>query len=86
MLKFHLPDHVVDDLKRFGRILSRSARPFEHFNVLIKKYYRMTCRRLSTKMHETVQNLKNALDNVQRLGTDVHRSAVGVFALREKSA
>lgn len=65
-LKYHLLDHLVEDLERFGSISFMDAGPFEHFNVVIKQSYRMTSRRLTTRMDETVQRMGSAVDNVRR--------------------
>lgn len=51
--------------------------PFELFNVLTKKYFRMTFWRLSTKIHGALENIRSALDSVDRPGREVHGGTVG---------
>ena len=60
-LKFHLFDHIVDDIRRFGTISVLSASPFEHFNLHIKSAYRSTSKRLLTREMETAHNLNCTL-------------------------
>ena len=60
-LKFHLLDHLVHDLKRFGSISVLSASPYEHFNYVIKQSYASTSKRLQTRTGDTVRNLGTAL-------------------------
>lgn len=67
-LRFHLLEHAVHYLGRFGSLSFIDARPFKHFNVLIKKFYRMKSGRLSTRMYETVEKMESALDGVQKAG------------------
>lgn len=35
ILKFHLLDHVAENLEKFGSLSSTKAAPFEHFYMLI---------------------------------------------------
>lgn len=39
--------------------------------------------RVSTRVHETVQNMSSALDVVKSLGSEVQGGAAGAFVLRE---
>lgn len=71
-IKFRLLDHLEDSSGRFGSFSSLRAGAFEHFYVLVKKSHRMTSRRLSTKMHESVEDIKNTLESVQRTEREVH--------------
>lgn len=41
-LKYHLLEHLLDDLERFGRLSFVDAGRFEQFLVLIEKFQRMT--------------------------------------------
>lgn len=52
--------------------------------MLIKKLYKITSQRLSTRLHETIQIMRSALDTVQRAGSEVQGDAVGASALRER--
>ena len=64
-LKFHLLDHLVEDLRNFGSLDVLSASPYEYYNAVFKRHYRETSKRRATAMEETVN----------RLGTDdQHRS------------
>ena len=56
-LKFHLLDHLPDDLSRFGSTKVLSASPFEHFNLLVKRAYASTSKRLLTRDTETADIL-----------------------------
>lgn len=39
-LKFHLLDHLAEDITRFGSLPSLDATAFEHLNITIRKSYR----------------------------------------------
>lgn len=67
-LEFHVLDRLVEDLERFESIPTTDARPFEHFSVLIKQSYGTTSRRLSTQLHETVQDMSSTARGVQKAG------------------
>lgn len=56
-LKFHLLDHVVEDLSKFGGLNILDASPYEHFNTFFKQSYRSTSKRIATRMDETVTNM-----------------------------
>lgn len=60
-LKFHLLDHLVDDLQRFGTVRVLSASPYEHYNVVIKQSYSGTSKRLQTRERDTIRNLDTDL-------------------------
>ncbi len=64
-LKFHLLDHLADDLKKFSSLSYLDASPFEQYNAVLKHFYRQTSRRHSTALEETVQ----------RIGTDHQTSS-----------
>lgn len=61
-------------------------RPFEHFNVLIKKSWKMKSRRLSTRIHETVKALSSAVGTVQRPKSAVNGAAAITSVLRKRAA
>ena len=54
-LKFHLLDHLCNDLARFGDLSLLDASPFEHFNYVIKSFIRMTSMRKSTTIEEAIR-------------------------------
>jgi len=56
-LKFHLLDHIVDDIRSFGSIRMLTASPFEHFNIHIKSAHASTSGRLLSRDAETVASL-----------------------------
>jgi len=60
-LKFHLLDHLVDELARFGTVLVLSASPYEHFNLIVKQSYASTSKRLQTRTSDTVRNSYTSL-------------------------
>lgn len=61
-LKFHLLDHMVEDIRKFGTLSVLDGSPFEHFNVHIKQAYRKTSQRRSTRMMETVGVIERRYD------------------------
>lgn len=73
-LKFHLLQHLVDDLEMFESNIRIEADPSAHFSVLIKKPYRKTSLQLSLKVAETVHNQSDALHCVE----GKRREGVGV--------
>lgn len=83
-MKFHLLRHFLHDLERFVSFSSMDAGPSEHFSMLMKKSHRMTSQRLSTRMYETVANMRRSLDSVQRLSREVYGVASGASLLRKK--
>lgn len=52
--------------------------------MLAKQSYRKTSRRLSTRIHETVQNMENAVYRVQRCEVAVDRNGRGAAGPRKK--
>lgn len=62
--KFHLPNHLVLDSKRFGSKSFTDAASFKHFEMLTKPRCRTTSRRLSTELKETVQSPESAVTRV----------------------
>lgn len=83
-LKFHLVNHLVDDLDRFQSLFSLNAGPFESFGVHIKKYYGMTFRWLFTITHDTVMNERSALSSLQRPRSNIHEIVVGASVLGKR--
>ena len=71
-LKFHLLDHLVDDLQRFGSIHILSASPYEHFNLIVKQAYSGTSKRLKTRATETVHILGTDLKRQRLASTCQH--------------
>lgn len=57
-LKFHLLDHLPEDISRFGSLSMLDASPYEHFNTVIKNAYRQTSQRLVTRMDEMINVLE----------------------------
>lgn len=56
-LKFHLLDHMVEDMERFGSLQVLDASAFEHYNTDIKAAIRRTSQRKSSCMEEAVSIL-----------------------------
>lgn len=83
-LRFCLLNHVVGDVERFGSLSCVDLEFFKGFNVLMKKSYRMTSRRLLTTMHETAEIMSSALNNVQRSESQGHGSTVGASVFRKR--
>lgn len=59
------------------------TRPSEHFTALVKKSTRGKSLRLLTRMHETMQNMSNALDNVRGPGSEIRRAAAAASVSRK---
>lgn len=74
-LKRHLLDYLVDKLNRFGSSLFTNVGPLEHFDASLKRFLTVISLRVSTKMHETVESMRSALDSVRRSENKKH----GVF-------
>ena len=62
-LKFHLLDHLVEDLSKFASLDFLSAGPYEYYNTKIKKSYRKTSKRRATAMEETVKDLGETISS-----------------------
>lgn len=56
ILKFHLLDHLVNELERFETIHALDASPYDHYNFMVKQVYLSTSNQLQTTTHETVRN------------------------------
>ena len=56
-LKFHMLDHVVDDLADLSGIQFSDASFYEHSHVYFKEMYRSTSKRRTTVMSETVTGI-----------------------------
>lgn len=56
-LKLHQLDHIVEDMKRFGSMVTFYRSPFERYNVRIKITYRRALNRGSTITREPVKHL-----------------------------
>lgn len=72
MLKFHLLNYVLDDLKRLGSLSFMDAGPLEHSVVLTNESHRMKAGWLPTRMQGTVETLSSAPDIVHRPESEVH--------------
>lgn len=77
-------NHFVNSLKRAGSLSSTDVGLFEQCNVLIKSFYRINSRRLSTRINEVIEKMSNALNTVQRFGSRVHGSVFGASVFGEK--
>lgn len=78
-LKFHLLDHLVDDLQRFGTIRVLSASPYEQFNLIVKQSYSGTLKRLHTRERDTIHNLdtnlkRQKLASTQTIGRTLEKT------------
>lgn len=71
-LQFHLLDHSVDDLRRFGSLAFTNVGPFGHFTVHTNNSYRMTFQGFPTRLHEILESMSSALNSVQRPGCKAH--------------
>ncbi len=66
-LKFHLLDHLMEDLRKYGNLDFLDAGPYENYNFVIKEFYRMTSKRKKTAFSEVIQkmNSNNIIHNTQ---------------------
>lgn len=60
-LKFHMLDHIAEDVSRFGALNFVDASPFEHFNYVIKKFIRMTSMRRGSTLGEAVKVINSSV-------------------------
>jgi hypothetical protein len=60
-LKFHLLDHLVEDIMKYGSLDYLSAGPYEYFNTVVKKHYRATSKRKTTALEETANRMNQEL-------------------------
>ena len=65
-LKFHLLDHLVEDLSKFTSLDFLNAGPYEYYNTKIKQSYRKTSKRKATAMDETVKNINETISSQQQ--------------------
>lgn len=59
-LKFHLPDYVVDDVKKFGSLNIFSASSLKQSHVHMKNVYRCRPQKRQSRPEETVSVLENS--------------------------
>jgi hypothetical protein len=82
-LKFHLLDHMVCDIERFGSLKALCASPFEHYNLFVKQAYSSTSKRLLTRSIETVCNLEGIIRK-RRSKTHVPRASSGMYSTERR--
>lgn len=73
-LKFHLLDHLVDDIKRLGSISVMDAGPFEYSHTLFKQQYRGTSKRRHSAMKESIRQINRSEYCGLQMGTPKVRS------------
>lgn len=56
--RFYLLDHRCEDLQKVQSMSYTDASPVEHFNVVVKKSYRSSSMRTTTRIEETVQGIE----------------------------
>ena len=59
-LKFHLLDHLPEDIEKYASLSFTDASPFEQYNAVLKQFYRQTSKRIGTALDETVQRMDKA--------------------------
>lgn len=74
----------MDDLDRFECLTFMGSGAFEHFNVRKMKFYQTMSWWLSTRVYEIVENMKSAVDSVQRSWREVHAGVSGLSAWRKR--
>lgn len=55
ILKFHVLDHIVNDISQFGAFNFSDASPLQHLNYVFKKLIKMTSMRRCSTMEGTVK-------------------------------
>lgn len=60
-IKFHMLDHVADDVQSFVGISFSGASPFEHFNTTIWRFIKITLRRRGSAMEEALCATNNLI-------------------------
>ena len=56
-LKFHLLDHLPEDIEKYASLSFTDASPFEQYNAVLKQFYRQTSKRIGTALDETVKRM-----------------------------
>lgn len=82
--RFHLLNYLLNCSERFVSLQFMNVGPVEHFNLLIRRSYGTTLRRLSTRMHETVQDMRSAPNSMQKPESGIHENVVGTSVLRKR--
>ena len=62
-LKFHLLDHLVEDLRKYGTLDFLDAGPYENYNATIKGFYKLTSKRKQTAFQETINKMNSSQDD-----------------------
>ena len=68
-VKWHVLDHVCEDIQRNGSIYQTSAELYEYAHSVFKRSYDRTSKRRASAMDESIEKLNNALNQ----GTDIMR-------------
>ena len=61
--KFHALDHICQDIRRMGSIVSGDAGLYEHAHTLVKTAYRSGSKRRQSVMDETILSLLKEMNN-----------------------
>ena len=77
-LKFHLLDHLAEDVEKHSSLAYLDAGPYEHYNAVVKQFYRKTSRRHDTALEETVRRM----DRVESTSTSVERTHIDLSSTR----
>lgn len=59
-LKFHMLHHLAENVEKYIDVTLMEGSPYEHFNLLIKKEYWGTSKRMKTVMDETASRIGHA--------------------------
>ena len=59
-MKFHLLDHLPEDIEKFTSLSFTDASAFEQYNAVLKQFYRQTSKRTGTALDETIQRIDNS--------------------------
>jgi len=65
-LKYHLMDHLVDDLEKYTDLSFIASSPYEYFNTWIKNGYRETSKRIDSALEETVKVLDHTIRSYKK--------------------
>ena len=84
-LKFHLLDHLAEDMARYGSLEFLNSGPYEFFNTVVKKHYRDTSKRKKTAIEETAKNLSTELHRLTLDGQALVASGTAVDQSDERN-
>jgi len=83
-LKFHLLDHLPEDLSKYCSLAYLDSSPFEQYNAIIKMHYRKTSKRHATAFQETVGRIGSSNTTISENSRTTERTDHGPQSLVTK--